>query len=285
MILKAVTSFSPTNRRMLGLLTVSHLAWSGVVLALWSLGQLIESGQSWWALLFVLLQLFVAAQLLLPALRLHPEERGRSFYLFWGAVLVAAIWLINQISPSAGWTPLLTSLKSGLLMLAATLTGAAMARYVHRLWEVVPVCLVMTLADFVSWLYGPTAFFSRVIENYYRAPAGPPPLVDMILVKLAFPGAVGLAPVFGVSDWIMVVFFAIVARRHGVNDNLFGVGGEQLAQRAALGRYLPVSVLALLAAMLLAQISGLFVPALPVVALVMLLWYSGRYLLLRYVWS
>jgi len=267
---------------MLALLILSHLVWSGVLLACWAFGQLLGEAPAWWSLVFVALQLFVAAQLLLPALRLHPEERGRVFYLFWGISLLAGIWLLNQLSLPLGCLPLLESLKSGLLMLTATLAGAAMARYVHRLWEVVPVCLVMTLADFVSWLYGPTAFFSQVIEDYYRAPSGPPPLIDMILVKLAFPGPVGMAPVFGISDWIMVVFFAIVARRHGVNDNLLGAAGERLAQRGALGRYLPVSVLALLVAMLLAQLSGLFIPALPVVALVMLFWYTGRYLLHRH---
>ena len=34
------------------------------------------------------------------------------------------------------------------------------------------------------------------------APSGRPPLVDMLLVKLALPGPAGMAPVFGVSDWI-----------------------------------------------------------------------------------
>jgi hypothetical protein len=100
-------------------------------------------------------------------------------------------------------------------------------------------------------------------------------------VKLAFPGKADLLPVFGVSDWIMVVFFAIVAARHEVNDNLLGFAGEEQARRGRVGCYLPVSVLALFLAMTLAQTTGLFIPALPVIALVMMLWYSLRYLLLR----
>ena len=139
----------------------------------------------------------------------------------------------------------------------------------------------MTLADFASWLFGPTAGFTQAIQQYYEAPSGTPPLVDMILVKLAFPGAPGLLPAFGISDWIMVVFFAIVAARHEVNDNLIGASGEKQALLGRIGGYLPVSVIALFLAMTLAQTTGLFIPALPVIALVMMLWYSLRYLFLR----
>jgi hypothetical protein len=79
----------------------------------------------------------------------------------------------------------------------------------------------------------------------------------------------------------MVVFFAIVAARHEVNDNLLGKAGAKLARQGKIGRYLPVSVVALFAAILLAQTTGLFIPALPVVALTMMLWYALRYLFLR----
>ena len=264
---------------MIFLLITSHLLWSCAVLGLWSTGRLIEPDLSWWSAVFIFLQLYAAAQLLMPALLLHPEERNRSFYLFWMITLMLSVWLINQLTPVGIWMTLLTVTKSSLLLLIATITGAAMARYVHRLWEIVPVCIVMTLADFASWLYGPTAGFTHQIQQYYLAPEGPPPLVDMILVKLAFPGSIGLAPVFGISDWIMVVFFAIVANRYEVNDNLVGPSGETLARQGRIGRYLPVSVVALFIAIVLAQTTGLFIPALPLIALIMLLWYAGRYLL------
>jgi len=274
-------TFSKPNRRLILLLIASHLLWSCAIFCLWSAGRLVEAAGPWWTAGFVALQLYAAAQLLLPALLLHPEERSRGFYLFWGMGLALGVWLLSRPTPSGIWQPLLAVLNSGLLLLVATVTGAALARYVHRLWEVVPIGLVMTLADFASWLHGPTAGFTRQIAQYYQAPEGPPPLIDMVLVKMAFPGPVGLAPVFGVSDWIMVVFFAIVARRHGVNDNLLGACGETLARQGRIGRYLPVSVAALFAATVLAQAAGLFIPALPLIALVMLLWYAARYLLLR----
>ncbi len=263
---------------MIFLLIASHLLWSCAALGLWSVGRLIEPVLYWWSAVFISLQLYAAAQLLLPALLLHPEERNRSFYLFWGITLILIVWLINQLTADGVWLSLLSVVKSSLLLLVATITGAALARYVNRLWEIVPVCIVMTLADFASWLYGPTAGFTQQIQQYYLAPEGPPPLIDMVLIKLAFPGSVGLAPVFGISDWIMVVFFAIVANRYEVNDNLIGPSGETLARQGRIGCYLPVSVVALFIAIILAQTTGLFIPALPLIALIMLLWYAGRYL-------
>ena len=280
MILHPLTTFSKANRYQILLLIAGHLFWSGAIFILSLSSHRLEASPAWTAI-FIALQLYAAAQLLLPALLLHPEARHRSFYLFWGVTLALLIWLLNQLPASGIGQQLLTALKSGALLLIATITAGALARYVHRLWEIVPICIVMTLADFASWLYGPTAAFTEQIEQYRLAPEGPPPLVDMILIKLAFPGSIGLAPLFGISDWIMVVFFVIVARRHAINDNLIGASGESLARQGKIGRYLPISVLALYVATILAQVTGLFIPALPLIALIMLLWYTARYLLLR----
>ncbi len=281
MISSSLTSFSKPNRGQIFYLGIGHLLWSCGVFGLWSLAPWFESGSVWLSGIFIALQLYAASQLLLPALLLVPEQRTRSFYFFWGLVLALSVWLINQVPVAESWQPLLLAIKSGQLLLIATLVGAALARYVQRLWEILPICLMMTLADFSSWLYGPTAGFAEQIEKYYRTLEGPPPLIDMVLIKLAFPGDTGLAPVFGISDWIMVVFFALVAHRQEINDNLIGPSGEILARQGRFGRYLPVSVVALFMAVQLAQLTGLFVPVLPLIALVMLLWYAGRYLLLR----
>lgn len=269
-----------SNRRQLLMLTASHLVWSCALVVLWVVGSFIAEPAPWLSGLFLALQLYAACQLLLPVLRSCPAARTRGFYLFWGAGLVLLVWLVSLL-PSAGLMPVAAALKSGVLLLSANLVGAALARYVKRLWEILPLCAMMALADFSSWLAGPTADFAEQIRNYYRAPAGPPPLVDMLLVKLALPGVGGLVPVFGISDWIMVAFFACVAHHHGVNDNLLGASGGELARSARFGRYLPVSAAALFSAILLAQLSGLFVPALPLIALIMLLWYVARHLLGR----
>mgnify|MGYP001159354543 CR=1 FL=1 len=275
---QSLTTFSRNNRRLILILIMSHLLWCLAVLGLWSFGQLVTSTSLWWPALFLFLQLYGAAQLLLPALLLHPERRERGFYLMWGLLLGVAVWLINLWAPDERGLPWLMILKSGLLLLVATFVGAVLARYVRRLWELLPVCLVMSLADFASWSAGPTAGFARQIESYYRKPVGPPPLVDMVLIKLTLPGASSLVPVFGISDWIMVAFFSMVASRHVINDNLLRAPGLTLARYGRFGCYLPVAVVALLSAILLAQVSGRFVPVLPVIALVMLLWYSLKLL-------
>ena len=57
------------------------------------------------------------------------------------------------------------------------------------------------------------------------------------------------------------------------------IRGETQARRGRVGAYLPVSVLALFIANMLAHMTGLFIPALPMIALVMLLWYGMRHLL------
>jgi hypothetical protein len=278
MTLPPFLTFSKTNRRQILLLIASHLLWSAAILALGWSGSRLEAALPWWSGVFIALQLFAAAQLLLPALGFMAEDRSRGFYLFWGFLLALSIWLVNQWSSVGIWEPLLTAVKSGLLLLVATLIGAALARYVHRLWELAPICLVMSLADLFSWRFGPTATFTQDLQHYYLTGKGEPPLVDMVLVKLAFPGQVGLAPLFGISDWIMVVFFAIVNRRYGLNDNLIGAAGVTLAHRGGIGRYLPLSVVALYFATMLAQTTGFFVPALPLIAVIMLLWYAVRYL-------
>jgi len=274
----SLTTFNRKNRLLILIMAMSHLLWCVAVLGLWAIGQLVTSASIWWTALFLLLQLYAVAQLLLPALLLQPERRGRGFYLSWGLLLGVAVWLVNLWSADDNGLPWLMILKSGLLFFVATFTGAALARYLRRLWELLPVCLVMSLADFVSWSAGPTAGFARQIENYYRSPVGPPPLVDMVLIKLVLPGSPLPMPIFGISDWIMVVFFSLVASHHAINDNLIGASGLVLARHARIGGYLPVAVVALFSAILLAQFSGRFVPVLPVIALVMLLWYSLKLL-------
>ena len=266
-------AFNKSNQRQTFLLVIGYFLWSFAVFGLSLIGSRVAETSLWWSSGFIALQLFAAAQLLLAALLLQEEKRSRGFYLFWGVTLLLCIWLINQL-PTLTLQQPLAAIKSGLLMLTATLIGAALARYVYRLWEIIPIGVAMTLADLASWMFGPTASFTKQLQQYYQTPVGPPPFIDMVLIKLAVPGSDRLVPIFGLSDWIMVVFFVVVATRFAINDNLIGAPGETLARQKKFGRYLPVSVVALFLAISLAQISGIFIPALPLIALTMFLWYA-----------
>ena len=280
MTVPGIFTWSRHNRHVIGRLTLGHLLLCVLILLFWAVGRQLDANLQWLSAAFIGLQLYLATQLLLPALQLRVEERSRLFYLFWGTLLCLLIWLTGQL-PATGDPPLFSAFKSSFLLFVATLIGATLARFVKHMWEILPICLMMALADFSSWLFGPTNDFSRQIEAYYRAPQGPPPPIDMVLVKMALPGATGLPPVFGISDWIMVAFFAIVAQRFEARDRTPQRGDDVRPPRTRIGRYLPLPALALLLAILLAHATGLFIPALPVIALVMLSWFLGRYLLQR----
>ena len=267
--------FSAHNKRLLFITAGVCILWSGVPAGLWFAAERFSLTSFWWPAVFVLAQLYLAAQTIVPVLLLEPEHRSRGFYLFWLLGLVGLIWLANRQPVVDSWS-LSGAPASGLLLFTGALIGVALARYVKRLWEVLPLSLVMMLADFSSWAVGPTAEFAREIEAHYLEPVGPPPVIDMVLVKFSYPGAPGLVPVFGVSDWIMVVFFAAVARRYRINDNLFGPPPSGHYPDRLCGRYLPVAVVALFAAIMFAHASGSFIPALPLIALFVIAFYLLR---------
>jgi hypothetical protein len=277
MALDHLIAFNRNNKLRLFELLVGHLLWSLSLLVIFIFVRNMENTSAVLSVGLMALQLYFAGHLIFPVLRLQPENRSRGFYVFWGLVLALLIWIVHQLSLNGPWQLFLNAIQAGLLLMTGTIVGAALARYVRKLWEILPLCLAMSLADFSSWLIGPTANFAQTIEQYYLKPEGPPPAIDMILVKLAFPGVANLLPVFGLSDWIMVAFFIVVAQRHRLNDNLFGFRTEIETGRRHFGLfYLPVSLVALLAAVICAQTTGLFIPALPVIAVVMLLWFGGH---------
>jgi len=275
-------SFNRNNKLRLIELLIGHLLWSLSLLVIFVFVRKVENTSPVWSFGLMILQLYFAGLLIFPVLRLQSENRSRGFYLFWGIILALLIWMFHQLSLNGSWQSLLNAIQSGLLLMTGTIVGAALARYVKKFWEILPLCFAMSVADFSSWLIGPTANFAQTIEQYYLKPEGPPPAIDMILVKLAFPGTENLLPVFGLSDWIMVAFFIVVAQRYQINDNLLGFRRDFGPESKHLGRfYLPVSLVALLSAVICAQATGLFIPALPVIALVMLVWFGGHGLLKR----
>ncbi len=74
MPLHPLTTFSQSNQRLILMLIVSHLLWSGAIYGLWSAGRLIETATPWLTAGFMAVQLYAAAQLLLPTLLLQPKS-------------------------------------------------------------------------------------------------------------------------------------------------------------------------------------------------------------------
>ena len=167
--------------------------------------------------------------------------------------------------------------SSNLLVFAALL-GSWMVAPLTRPAEIVPVCVVMTAADLFSVLAGPTRDIASGLRAFYEGGMqGPSPPAEFLLIKIAVPGFEALVPVFGVADWIMVVFLVAAVAKFRMNDNLAGASLGSMVEKGRLRFYVPVAASGLILAVLLAQGLNLFLPALPVVSLVFL-----GYILLRY---
>ncbi len=196
-------------------------------------------------------------------------------------------WLLYQGEKGAGWVALAATAN---LLVFANLAGSWLAEALKRPAELVLICLVMSLADLCSILKGPTRQIAGELATYYQGGGiGPVPPGDLLLIKIAVPGAGQLLPVFGVADWIMVALLAAAVERFAINDNLVGVSLGRMGERGRMGCYIPVAAAGLAMAVLLAQQLGLFLPALPVVAVVFLSFalirYPGVRRLTRQDWS
>jgi hypothetical protein len=195
----------------------------------------------------------------------------------WRLPLLISFFLI-----AAG---LFVSLRQGLLtaepwavaLLAATSLGFALllgnylVSALSRPAELVAVCVVMSVADLLSVLAGPSREMAASIESFYLGGRqGPLPWSDALLVKIALPGYDALQPIFGLADLIMVAFLIGAAHKFRIDDNLLGVDLQRMVEGRRPGIYLPLPAAGMAVAMLLAQWLHIFIPALPVVAAVFL---------------
>jgi len=116
-------------------------------------------------------------------------------------------------------------------------------------------------------LRGPTREIVEVVKAYYQGDmAGPPPAADFLLVKIPAFGLDHLQPLFGVSDWIIIVFLSAAAARFRINDNLVGRGAFEMIEAGRVLFYFPLAGAGLAAALFAAMLLNRFVPALPVIA-------------------
>ena len=199
-------------------------------------------------------------------------ERKELVTYFAVVVILLAIFVLGrqmQLSVGAfGGT-----LATANLLFGATMLGSLLATAIQRVGELVPVCITAAVADAISVSKGPTKAMIVDINEYYTSGGeGAAPLVDFILVKIGIPGIENLVPVFGITDWIFVVLLSASLYRLNLKDNILPArfrAGELL--------FVPVAVVALYLTIILAQLTGLFIPAMVGIALLFLVFLVIKY--------
>ena len=198
-----------------------------------------------------------------PALRDHS---GRRIVCLLISVMVGG-GLFFGVRMTGVTHPVVYMIATANLLVFAHLLGAWIVTPLRRPAELLPLCLIMSLADLFSVVSGPTKKIAESLDSYYRSGMkGPAPIGDFIVIKIAAPGLDHLLPVFGLADWVIIAFLCAASVRFGINDNLTGRGPAEMVHENRPAFYLPVAVAGLLIAVLFAHYFGIFLPALPMVA-------------------
>jgi len=261
-----------------------YVLWGGASYIIYQIGreQLVPSGFQGSlfvlaALLLILFGFFLTAYYLLygwPRLDTRP-----GLYAGWVfASLALAFFLYFVGQRLAIGRSVIFIINTANLFVFANLIGALIVKPLKRPAELIILCVVLALSDLFSVISGPTRAIVKSVTAYYEGGMqGPAPPGDFLLFKFPVPGADMLQPVFGVSDWIIIVFLSASAFKFGMNDNLAGKGLSVMAHKRRMAFYFPVAGLGLLLAMAVANLLNVFIPVLPIIALV----YIG-YLLIFY---
>lgn len=261
--LKAALSIFTIYCQWLLLLSVIYLAGSGLPVA----GQL-------QGLLFIVVTLGVigfgfwqnAGFLIGPDSRLNAFPEIRAAALIFCLLLSGLFFLAGYVPQIP--RPIVFIAHTANLFVFASLLGAWLVKPVKRAPELIVLCVVLALSDLFSVLSGPSRAIVKAVKKYYEGGAqGPAPPGDFLLIKIPVPGSPALQPIFGVSDWIVIVFLSAAAYKLGINDNLAGQGLPDMDKARGPGVYIPAAGVGLLTAMAAAHLLGLFIPALPLVAL------------------
>lgn len=204
-------------------------------------------------------------------------------------IRITALILLTLITLGCYLTVRTTGIKNDLiyglatsnLIVIASILGNWMTFPVKRPVEIIPLCFVAGLADIFSVTSGPTKVMATDLVGYYsRGMSGPPPFVDFLLVKIPLPDSGSLAPLFGVSDWVIVVFLGAVSLKFNIKEEIPGLFFKKAAEKSR-PQYLSVSAAGLFMAILAARMSGIFLPALPVIIIFFLGYSLARYPVMR----
>lgn len=167
-----------------------------------------------------------------------------------GCVLAAGSYLAVRFG--LPFQTLWESLSTCGQLLVVVVAAGYLPRFLTHPAELLPLVSVMVCADAVSYLAGPTHHIVREVADYYMSGrVGVYPVSEVLLMKFPSPGSFDLFPYFGVADWFMVIFLGSASRFFHLEDRVAGI---------------PLAVLGLFLASATARLTGLFIPALPVLA-------------------
>ncbi len=161
--------------------------------------------------------------------------------------------------PYSGKTLSFALVQSLILISGAALLGTALSSAVRRPGELFPLALTAAAADVISVLRGPTRVIGEQLTLYYGGDMqGPVPFVDLFLCKIGtLEGSI--QPLFGVSDWILIVLLSTAVLRLEQQ----GLLAAQLPQKNCAARStFFVCGLGLCTALLCALILNTYIPAL-----------------------
>ncbi len=228
------------------------------------------------AFFFIALYVLLASNLTYKTINLVFRTKANTLYLYSAATL-GLFLILYLIAGFWGQSRLLSALSTANLLCGAALAGAALSTAVKRIGELVPICLTAATADVMSVMGGPSRVMAHDIAVYYKGGMeGTPPFIDHIVVKAGIPGFAIPMPLFGVTDWILVALLSSSMLRLNTSDNLFSRAGSREKQF-----FLPVSACALYVAIVVAQTTGVFVPAMLFISLVFLLYLFADFKLYR----
>ena len=215
---------------------------------------------------FIILASFITAGFMV-----YQERRLRDttclLYLSLVSTVAIATGLFFYVRATGKTSNLIFIIGTANLLTFANVLGTWIVSPLKRPAELAPVCVVMSLTDFFSVFGGPTQQIAQSVKKYYvGGMKGPTPVGDFLLFKVAVPGYEKVLPIFGVADWIIVAFLVAAVVKFRINDNLLGKSLNTMIEKRRVSVYIPVSAVGLIAAVLLAQFSGIALPALPIIS-------------------
>lgn len=198
--------------------------------------------------------------------------------LSWIGVLTLIFIILYLPAGQAGLkSNIVTALSTATLVLLACVIGHWLVIPLKRPSEFIPIGMAVAFSDIFSVFSGPTRNFAEDISDYYReGMTGPVPLVDFFLVKMPMPGHEYFIPVFGITDWVVMVLLSAGALRFGMNDNLFSLAGSTQKQSKSQA-FFPVAAIGLVLSIVAARAMSLYLPALPFIVIVFLIAMAVKY--------